>query len=207
MPQQGCNCFCKHRGVPVWRRLGGKYHLSLPTGQDETAAADKGEISSCASNLYHWSYFCRTITLLIELFNKWTILSNSKPCCCVLLEAHRCLINVHWSRVHAAFHLVAFKGKMEKQNSLMPLQMKTFLTDRFSSEARWHCFQLCYSQLSFVKWKRGSVMRWNFMSLPAMWSLHQSTAINFFWYNCINAASNGWAYVSHWLLSVSDCVS
>lgn len=77
----------------------------------------------------------------------------------------------------------------------------TIPTDTCLSGAKITLFSLCFSPPPFIKWKRGSVMRCNVMPPPATWSLHQSTAINFFWYNCINAASNGWAYVTHWLLS------
>lgn len=40
----------------------------------------------------------------------------------------------------------------EENGSLTRLNEDVFLTDRFFlSEAKWHCFQLCYSLLPFVK--------------------------------------------------------
>lgn len=141
--------------------------------------------------------YCKHLTALLNALLSTFHSRTMMPCCYIYSSSFS----------HPA-HLDSFKDKLKQMSALERHSKQIqFLTDLFMSGAERHCFPLCCSLVPFIKWKWGSVMRWNFMPLPAMWSLHQSTAINFFWYNCINAASNGWAYVSLWLLSLSDCVS
>lgn len=207
MPQQGSNCFSNHGGVVQWQKV--KNVFPRNGSGENSSSRQRGKAFSCLSvqnvspialRLSVTAQGCTQCCFLIESFNKWTLSSSSEPCCYILLEARRSFINVHWSRMCTAFIPCCIQMKRDVFNG------QHFVRGEMSC-----CFQVCNSPVSLLNGSGGNLW-WGGIYIflrpcRQVPSLHRRAAINSFRNNRVNAASNAPAYVLHWLLSVSDCVS